>query len=625
MRLLGIAAAAASLVPLACFSPDPAVGLGCADGDPRCPEGQVCDDTAGVCVPDSSLDTWRDDTAEDFLASTADLAAAAIEAGGAIGPAPYFVEGMGVLGVNALVIGVNNAGNVPWDTIAGYQISGRGFARTSDVSRGSGEPMPGTGLGSGAGITVRYEGEVYLEAGVNGVGLLVDDRGLVELYDPATGDYVRVAAGEEADDPDGSFTAPTTGWYPFRGAVENASGTIRFTLRVRPPGGSMSNVPRERLRVPVDHLQGLALDGFDDVFLGNPLGVSLAQYAIDALAYDGEGHPPDFQGAGNASWTMRYAGQVLVTVPGPYTFLIDSLGGHRAWIDGELVADSGGAAEPGVSTTAAIDLEAGWHDLALDWMKNDDNPTHLTLEVVNGPDLVGAWFPVERTRPVLARRGRWTSSNANTPAAIAEGGMATKTNTPMVPSGVTRLDVVDYSVTVEHDALATLVGTLSIAGGAAQTLFAAGELTGMGTSTTRRRFTDLSPSGSWLTTVADTDAVDTFVGEIVATRVSAIYTGGERPFPTRAVYTSRARDLGPIVAVSGVRWGTRQAAPDDVIVRVRSCDAAEACAAEAWTVVPASGSGAGITARPFVQYQVELASDGDASPALDWIEIDYRR
>jgi hypothetical protein len=117
--------------------------------------------------------------------------------------------------------------------------------------------------------------------------------------------------------------------------------------------------------------------------------------------------------------------------------------------------------------------------------------------------------------------------------------------------------------------------------------------------------------------------MDVMTGSITSARIAATYTGGPAPFPRLARYTSEVRNLGTVIAYSGVRWQLRQARGAQVVVSVRSC-ADPTCTGVAWTAVPASGAVAGIPALPFAQYQVEIATDGDIATALDWIEIDYR-
>lgn len=615
---------AVGLSAAACFSPSPAVGLPCSDGEPRCPDDQVCDDAQGVCVPSSALGTWRDDAAGDFDQPGAALEAATIEANGAIGPAPYFVNGFALTGLGRAAIGPGREATIGWDDLLAEEVIGHGFARQHDLDTIPAAPPPGSGAtSSGTDLTLLLTGEIYLEAGQTDFQLAADDRGFFELADPDTGEYSRILASAGAVD-NATATIPATGWYAFRGAYANTSGNAKYDIKLRRSGGNFAHPVADRLRVRVDATSGLALDGFDDPWLGDPFGTTLATYGLDALDYAGTERPPDVPDAGEATWSMRWGGQVLVAEPGgTYAFRVDSEGGHRLWIDGQLVAQTPSASAAAVSVTRDLDLVPGWHDLVVDLMKDSDSstPTHLHLTVDSGPELVGAFFPVERTRPVIGRGSRWVYASASSTVAIPEGGTATKTVFVSMPPGVSRFDLADYEYSLTHMARATIAVDLTVPGQSATPLVAAGDLTGAGNYTDRVHLADI-PAGGWVVAVTDTDAADTLTGSITGAHLAGVYHGGPQPFPTRAVYTSAVRDLGPVVAYSGVRWHARQLATGGVVVRVRSC--AVACTDERWVDVPASGAVAGVAANPFLQYQVELTGDGDVPTALDWIELDYR-
>lgn len=620
------AVTAAALAPAAaCFSPSPITGLGCADTEPRCPGGQVCDDAAGVCVPDSALATWRDDTVADFAQPTAVLADATVELDGAIGAAPYFADGLAVWGIASAAIDDGAAATVSWDAIAALPTTGHGFTRSLDLYSDTDEPLTGSYLANTDATTIRIEGELLLDAGATLLSLDADDRGFVELQDPSSGTWNRLAADVDSDTQEREYTVAEDTWVRFRAAYTNVDDDSELELRMRPPGSGFQGVSRYRMRARVDGVAGLALDGFDGPYLWTPLGVSIADYPVASLAYTGNDAPPGQPHLGGGGWTQRFAGQVLVTVPGAYAFELDSEGGHRMWIDGERVADSGGAGIPGSSRTDPIELAAGWHDVVVDWMKSSGfaDPTFMTLVVADGPELVDGFFPPERTRPVVGRGARWTYSSSNGAQAIAEGASTTKTVYTPVPSGVGEVELADYTYLVSHAALATLQIQLAIDGGAPFTLVAAGDLEGMG-NYSQNLHEGASPVGGWALTVTDTAAADTFTGTLSSAQIATTYAGGLAPLATHAVYTSAIRDLGAVVAISGVRWQTRQDPGGAVIVRVRSGVTPETCMAAAWVTVAASGDVAGIEALPFVQYQVELAGDGDRAPALEWIEIDYR-
>jgi hypothetical protein len=91
-----------------------------------------------------------------------------------------------------------------------------------------------------------------------------------------------------------------------------------------------------------------------------------------------------------------------------------------------------------------------------------------------------------------------------------------------------------------------------------------------------------------------------------------------------ASYTSMVRDLGANVkAIGAVHVGARVPAGAGVAVRLRGCDAPEACAAEPWSPPRADGESVGLPARRYLQYRVELTSNGEREPEVDWVEVSY--
>jgi hypothetical protein len=83
------------------------------------------------------------------------------------------------------------------------------------------------------------------------------------------------------------------------------------------------------------------------------------------------------------------------------------------------------------------------------------------------------------------------------------------------------------------------------------------------------------------------------------------------------------RELGDAVAFERIAWTTRQAAePSAVIVKLRTCDTAEACAGEPYVEVE-NATAPNVVPRRFTQYAVEMTSNGDVPTALDAIELRY--
>lgn len=607
-----------------CFSPSLTPGLPCAtDTDPPCPDGQVCDEAANTCVPESALGTWRDDTATDFTDPTVALDNAIVEPNGAIGPVPYYVEGTAIAGIAGRAIGSGNEATVTWDELIANPIAGHGFLH-GDIDFDASGMVPGTGLGDNVNTTILFSGEIFLAAGTTSFRLDADDRGFFDVDSAAANGFTRVVSDVSGGAPSsGSVTVAADGWYPFHGATETDSGVTTYGLQ-SDAGGGFADIDPTRLRARVDGVAGLVLDGFLDDYLHSYSGTSVSTVPLEQRQdYGDAGFPPDVGDLGNGRWTVRWQGQVLVTVAGAYAFELDTEGGHRMWIDGGQVADVDDAGPPEVTVTPQVQLDVGWHDIVIDLIKSStsSDPTHVQITVDSGPELVGGFFPVDRQRPVVGRGARWAVRGSGAVVAIPDGASASKTLPVTLPGSGTAMEV-DYTYSLTHPVQAQLGATFARPGDS-QTLFNPGDLTGTGAYSGRLRFVDVAANGSWTVTASD-NTLDTMVGSITEAQISLTYAGGTPPFEPVARYTSRVRDLGPVVAFSGVRWQGRQAADDAIKVAVRSCDTADACAAEPWTLVPTSGAPAGITARQFAQYQVEITNDTDVPSALDWIEIDYR-
>jgi len=582
----------------------------------------VCDTLANVCVLDSTLETWRDDSAMDFMTSADTVVDATIEAAGAIGPAAYFVEGIATLGIPELAIGAGNESSVSWDAIAAHSTTGRGFYRSFHLAYPAGFSPPGTGLMLTSNFTIRIEGEVYLYAGGSSIELTADDRGFFDLVDPGTGSYFRVVSNASASGlpSTGVVTVAADGWYGFRGAFEQEGDATGYHIRIADPGGSLSDVPPTRLRIRADALTGLAIDGFGLAFLAGPMGTSLATTSLANQEY--VVYPPDVGDLGFGSWSARWAGQVLVTNRGHYAFQLDTRGGHRMWIDSIPLAGTNDATEPQLTTTPPLDLEPGWHDIVVDTMRQGatEEDSYFRLTIASGPEFVGAFFPLDRLRPVIGRGVRWASPESTSSVAIPDGGTIAKALNVQIPSDDGMAMIVDFWWSINHTALSTVGMTLTRP---PATTIPFGALTGTGFATGRRHYESIPAQGTWTFGVSD-NTTDGMTGSILAERVAVTYKGGTAPCAPRATYTSRIRNLGPALAIGGVRWQTRQERDGGLVrVSVRTCDT-EACANEVWHAVEQSGDSAGVPARPFLQYMVEITTNGDVPTALEWIEIDYR-
>lgn len=592
-----------------CFDPQPPQGLPCTD-DHRCPDGQTCDLATNVCGVPTAGATWRDDSAADFAQPGAVLVDAVVEASGAVGPRPYLTGAWRTVGIPGARFASADAAT--WAAIAGAPTAGRGFMHLAGFDVWTDAPR-GVDLTATNDVTVAFEGEIYLEAGSWQFYLWGDDVAFVELDDGAG--FTRLAVATAADDGTGQRPIPADGWYRIRGAVADADGPMHVHLQAGgpDPGDEPAWISTDRLRAPVDDLVGVLVDGFDDTHTHYPTASELREAPLAQMTFD------DDLAAGVGTWSMRYAAQVRLDATGSYALHLDTVDGHRLWIDGALVLDELGWSAS-ATTTAALALDAGWHDVVVELMWSDTVPAKLALSVAAGPDLGGQGIPLERTRPVLGRGVRWANASCWY-VDVPDHGTASCDAWLDLPPGATAL-AADVSWEVDHPLLASLAAELVAPDDATRALAAAGDLSGAGAASDRLDVgVDHGSRGRWALRVTDT-AADMMVGTLDSLDVRVDYRGGVAPFPAVASYTSAVKELGDVAQLGALRWSVRQGAASAAIVRLRTCATVDACAAEPWTEV-ALGATPAAPPRRFAQYQVELHGDGDVPTALDWIELAY--
>jgi hypothetical protein len=207
--------------------------------------------------------------------------------------------------------------------------------------------------------------------------------------------------------------------------------------------------------------------------------------------------------------------------------------------------------------------------------------------------------------------------------AIVDAGQVTKSMSLSIPTGATpRLVDLDWQVT--HMDLPSLAVTLVLPDATTIVLAQAGSIAGMGAHRASYHLDPGLADSPWNITADDVELVDTLTGSFNFARVSLTYAGGAQPFPLAYRYQSEVRDLGAVTGLRQLRWGIRQARPGATIaVRMRTCDAVEACDAEPWTDAP-SGQIPPVASRRFAQFEVAGTSDGDVATAFDFFELDYR-
>jgi hypothetical protein len=600
----------------ACFSPAAPVGFPCGDGQ-TCPEGQSCDIVSNTCgVPSEAL-VLRDDTAEDFAMAGAYTAEVTIEPQGFVGPRAYVTGGIRVSGYDGLLLPDPAAAS--FDGIVANPRTGQSFVRRSLIRYSDSNPV-GLGIADGDNATVIVEGEVDLEVtGSWRFQLVANDRGFFEIAKPGSDTFERIANDVDTGTV-GTFEATETGWHRFRGAFQDAAQFLDYELQYDPPnvtGNGFREIPTDRLRAPASDISGLLVDGFEHANLMMHTGtlVSSAPLADVTLGVD-----PLGLAVGIGAFSLRFSGQFLIDTAGDYTFSITSFGGHRLWIDGARVVDAFSFDEE-TSATAPITLAPGWHDLVLDINKEGGEDGRLAFTI---SDFAGGVLPADHLRPVPGRASRFVADLNTADLALPDGtgASATRGLTVDFPASMIAPTDVTAGVNVAADNLATISLVVNPPAGPNIDVLQAGQLSGAGEEFFHVPVT-VANAGSIWGFIGTDNLLDTLIGTITEVFVTVVYEGGIAPFETTSRYESAVRELGDAVAFERFAWTTRQAAdPAAVVVKVRTCDTAEACAGEAYVDVENAGVPA-VTPRRFFQYAVEITSDGDVPTALDTVELRY--
>lgn len=591
------------------------------------PAGGVGPD-AGAGGPDAGgrLVTVRDDGADDFTADGTTAEAIVVEPWGAIAPAGYHVGGLIARLANARRF--TDEATATWAEVIGDGAAGTSFARPDlDAT-----PV-GVGAGGSSDFTYWLEGELWLDAGTHELVLRGDDLAFVDLARPGEATYTRVTTARWSSDGRASYTAPWAGWYPVRMAVKQDGGGVTLSLRVRGPGDREPvALGAERLRARADGLRGTVLAAWDGAQLrGTPRRTLFAGDLVDRDF--AEAAPADLGLTDDDYWSVRWTGQVYVTHPGRYQLRVDTDDGQRLYLAGarRIEALGGGATD----RTATVDLTAGWNDLVLDHNETTGR-ARARLRVIDGPDPeLGRELPLARLRPVTPRFERVETGVDPADRGVPDDGDPVQVGESTVDV-VTPPDAIvtsiDVGVTVDHPRVADLEVHLIHPDGTAALLRDHDAAGGNGVRTwqlTTEAFDGKPARGPYRLRVRDTASGSS--GRLTDFAIAVHHRGGPPPIATDAAWTSAVRDLGPdVTTIERVRLGARVPDGAGVQLLLRTCAAPEACAAEPWSppVDGAAGDGGAaaprVAPRRYLQYRIELTSDGEREPEVDWVEIDYR-
>ena len=340
----------------ACYGPNAPYGAPC-DTDGDCPTGQFCALESSSCEPPSEQQVWRDDSAADFAPAGAYTEEVSIEPAGFVGPAAYFGGGIRLSGIDRNAIPDKLT---PWNELAALPRTGTAYVRGLQLDFAD-VPL-GLGLTTGDNFTVVVEGEIYLDVpGMWGFELTANDLGFIELAPPNSASFTRVVT-DQNNKTEGVYDVKEAGWYRLRGAFADTSGNAGYALRYDSPSqGNLRPIPASALRAPASDVAGMIVDGFEDPFLIRPAGSIVEAGTLGGISFTGD---PFGLPVGNNSLSLRFAMQVLIDVEGDYALRLQSSQGHRAWLDGQVLADKLDA-NPQTTVTGAAHLEPGWHGLVV--------------------------------------------------------------------------------------------------------------------------------------------------------------------------------------------------------------------------------------------------------------------
>ena len=606
-----------------------------------CPPGYAC--VAGECVRDddgvdaglvdapidaevdapAASGTWRSDSDVDFIAPGYRVSGATVVSRGAIEPVAYYTGGVLVRASAAAI----PAATATWDQVAAMVTTPAvGVARGTDIAWASTTP-PGLGLTSSDAWTLRFEGEVFLDAGSWTFLLLADDRGFVEVGD-IDGQFARVASATHPSEASGAVTIATAGWYPIRWVASDLTGGASIRLRFQGPGfATATAIPRHRLRARADQLDGLVMTGFAGEKFAGPAATAIDQNAPVSIDWSGGG-PGQLVESRTDDMSVRWSGQFWIDAAGTYTLRYDTDDGQRLWIDGAKDLDAWDA-DVHDQVTPPLTLAVGWHDLVADVTDHLGN-SRARLTVASGPELVGQPLPLARLRPVDGRGERHETGRNSTDIPLPDApsssvdGIAESTMTLTAPAGAV-VRGLEIGFTYDHEYQGDLKIQLIAPGGRTATLRNnSGTRDGTITETYVRTDLDGAPvAGTWTLRFTDIDPGASGTLRDVALTVHT--SGGEPPIATTAIYESPPRYLGGPVTIGAARWQARTPAGTGVAVKLRTCATADACAGVPWSAaLPGSGGAVpSLPEQPYAQYRVELTSTGDAAASLESIELDY--
>jgi hypothetical protein len=497
-----------------------------------------------------------------------------------------------------------------------------GFALASPSSWADLRPG-GVGLDSNGSWTIWGDGEMYLEQGGHSFTYNADDAGQLAVDHARDGSWGFRISATYLGGTTGALAVGTTGWYPVRIAQSQGTGDAYFVLLDDPPGGLPNGtVYPGRYRSRINDLAGLYQIAFDERYMGKMVGSDL--YDASAIDEDwGNGTPPDLALSDGDGFTLRWVGQLWVDTAGTYEFSASTDDGYRLWIDGvpELVEYTAQGTQSG--TTAPLALAPGWHDLVFDMIDGVGMSRAQLLVSIDGA--TPTTLPATRFRPATPRGERITTATRGRLGAYENewdfdvnlGMVITTGGAPVTATAI------EGAFTAVHTDWADVRVVVAPPGDPAQAVFDVGADSSPDNQTHE---ISLSPSGvsmhgQWIFGFSDTSAGAPSSANAEMMALTIHHTGGEPTIAPTATWTSEVHAFSRSVTIQNVMYSAIVPTGSTIAVDVRACTMADCGDDPPWRDIPSSGANPGAPAAPYAQLRVRFTSDGDASPWLDWIDV----
>jgi PA14 domain len=346
--------------------------------------------------------------------------------------------------------------------------------------------------------------------------------------------------------------------------------------------------------------------------------------------------PPFDLGPVPTQYTARFMGQLRIDQDGMYT-LAATTGSTddttELFIDGHLVAQANGFA-PTFPSAATLPLTAGWHGIVVELDGSQEGPLgnadpHVVTLATTISDVSGAAVPIaaDHLRPAamsgyfsLAFSRNTALADTNTNGGVTD--VVVPTTVPTQPPGSVidsalygyffqRATPSDYTIALDMFGTVTTIAPMPF-----QLTYGDETEAGKPVPTT---------SGAWTYTFTDTVSGSAQSGpSAFGVVVLTSHGGPQMPFAPMWTYTSGPRALGDGVTGWGPLTVTGALAGATLAVSIRAAATADALANAQWVDV-ANGAVPLLPPSPFIEYRLEVTSDGWAFPTIDKVRLDYQR